>query len=86
MSKGYAFIQYNSREAALQALETMDQKVMVLPFHLFTVQDLPFIDFGVALLYKVGVNCTLVSKNLYISFSFVSVYRRKNHTCTNRKT
>lgn len=25
-SKGYAFIQYNSQEAALQALESMDQK------------------------------------------------------------
>lgn len=31
-SKGYAFIQYNSQEAALQALESMDQKVLVLPF------------------------------------------------------
>lgn len=33
-SKGYAFIQYSSQEAALQALENMDQKVVISFLHI----------------------------------------------------
>ena len=36
-SKGYAFIQYSSQEAALQALENMDRKVVLFCIHFIHV-------------------------------------------------